>query len=839
MRIILFLLLLLVTDLVFAKDKPQISSEPSWLYPIKPDHTKKADPKKISNGYYLELFDSQINIEKQTNYLHYIRKIVNESGIQNASEISVEFSPEYETLTFHYIRVIRNGVILNQLKLNDIKVIQEENDVDEYQYNGLKRAFIILKDIRKDDRIETAYSLTGFNPVFDNKFTADIDFSNNNPILNYFQTVIAEAPRKLNLTYSGDCPRPQELVDGNSKIYHWNNPPISLWESTGNTPSWFDPYPYVTISEFSTWSEVVNWGLKINNNYHFDIPSALKTKINDWSKLSNGDDNEFIRMALRFVQDDIRYLGLEIGVNTHRPHAPAEVFKNGYGDCKDKALLLATILGSRYITAYSSLINTRIRGELVNKAASPYEFDHVIVAIEQPGGYRYVDPTLTYQRGSLNDIYTPAYKYTLVIKDGEDELRPVSDAKTTTTRSIEWLKVKFDDTSTLTVNTIYGGNRADGVRSYFATTSAKDLSDSYLSYYSSLFDGIKMEKDIDFTDDSLKNLMSVNEAYTIPAIWNEDDNKKKYFLTYAKLIDDMLTDPTGKTDAYPLALRFPTEAHYTLKIEMPEAWALETENFKIKNDSYEFNFNAVVTGSLITLKYSIVTLRDHIPAAEIGQFKKDYKKISKALQYRFSYGGTMGNGDIKPVSGVNFPAIALSLLAAGAAFAAFNLFNRRTIEVPFDRDNGHRLGGWVTVLGITLVLRGAYQVFNLYQGNYFSAEAYATWQTFGQGFVFTVMLEMFLQMFWLFSTAALLYWFVQRRDIFPLMFNGYVTMLIATQAILFLLYKQYANHDALNDVAKEGLMQVGRFLVYGVIWCSFLSRSHRAKWTFLKAYKRN
>ncbi|HMF72378.1 MAG TPA: DUF3857 domain-containing protein, partial [Flavitalea sp.] len=355
MRILSFLLLFFITEFVSAKDKPQISSEPLWLYQVKPDLSKQPDLKKISNGYYLELYDKQINLRNQTTYTHYIRKIVNESGIQNASEISVQFAPEYESLTFHYIRVIRNGVVLNQLRLNDIKVIQEENDVDEYQYNGLKRAFIILKDIRKEDRIEAAYSLTGFNPVFNNKFTDDISFVYDNPIINYYQTIVVEKTRPLSFTYYQGCPKPQELISGDSKIYHWHNPPISLWESLSSAPSWYDPYPSVTISEFKSWQEVANWGLNIYNNYHFELPAKLKTKVSEWRKQSNGDDNEFIRLALRFVQDDIRYLGLEIGVNTHRPHAPAEVFRNGYGDCKDKALLLAAILLSENIPAYAAL----------------------------------------------------------------------------------------------------------------------------------------------------------------------------------------------------------------------------------------------------------------------------------------------------------------------------------------------------------------------------------------------------------------------------------------------------------------------------------------------------
>ena len=837
MRFILILLLLFVTQFIYAKHKPEIGAEPSWLYPVKPDLSKKPALKKISNGYYLELFDSQINVGHQTNYVHFIRKIVNESGIQNASEISVEFSPEYQTLTFHYIRIIRNGVVLNQLRLNDIKVVQEENNVEEYQYNGLKRAFVILKDIRKEDQIETAYSLNGFNPVFEDKFTASLDFSNDNPIMNYYRTILAESTRNLHLTFFSDCPKPKEISKENFKIYHWDNPPIGLWESTGSSPSWYDPLPSVTISEFNTWNEVVQWALRINNNYNFNLPAALKTKISDWHRRARGDNEQFVRLALRFVQDNIRYLGLEIGVNTHRPHPPGEVFNNGYGDCKDKALLLATILRSENITAYAALVNTRIRGELTHRPVSPYEFDHVIVAIAQPGGFKYVDPTITYQRGSLSEIYTPPYRYALLIKEGESTLSPIPLAKSNVVRSIEWLKVSFEDSSVLTVNTIYGGDRADGVRSYFNTARDKDASDSYLKYYSSLFDGIVMDKELEYYDDTLKNIMTVNEAYKIPSIWSDDD-KKKYFNTYARPIDDLLTDPTGKSNKYPLALTFPTETHHTLKIEMPEAWTFETDDFQIRNDSYEFNCSTTVTGSLITLKYSLVTFRDHIPVSEISQYKKDYKKISSALEYRFSYGGQIGDGSIKPVSGINFLSIVLALLAAGSAFAAYNVFNRKRVEVAYDYNDGYQLGGWVAILGITLVVKVAYQVYNLYAGEYFSAGAYASWQTYGQGFVNTVMLELFFYMFWLFSTLIMIYWFVQRRDIFPLMFNGYVTMLIVTQSILFLLYKRYANHETLNGVVDEGLKQVGRYFLYGIIWCSFLARSHRAKWTFLREYKR-
>ena len=41
---------------------------------------------------------------------------------------------------------------------------------------------------------------------------------------------------------------------------------------------------------------------------------------------------------------EIRYYSVSLGESSHRPHTPAEVLRNRYGDCKDKSLLLVTIL---------------------------------------------------------------------------------------------------------------------------------------------------------------------------------------------------------------------------------------------------------------------------------------------------------------------------------------------------------------------------------------------------------------------------------------------------------------------------------------------------------------
>ena len=84
-----------------------------------------------------------------------------------------------------------------------------------------------------------------------------------------------------------------------------------------------------------------------------------------------------------FVQSDIRYVAIELGIGGHQPHAAAEVFKHHYGDCKDKANLLITMLKEIGIESYAVVINT-VRGSISSTTPPDLNFNHAIVAIVLP-----------------------------------------------------------------------------------------------------------------------------------------------------------------------------------------------------------------------------------------------------------------------------------------------------------------------------------------------------------------------------------------------------------------------------------------------------------------------
>jgi hypothetical protein len=830
---LLLALLFLASFSSFAKEKVTISPEPLWLFKVNPDLNRSIDPKNVNNGYYLELLDQQVNIINQTEYSHFQRNIINESGIQNASEISVVYTPEYQQVIIHYVKVIRNGVELNRLNLKEIKIVQEETDAEDFQYNGTKRAFITLKDIRKGDRIEAAYSIQGFNPVFGNHFQTHIYFSNNNPITNYFETIICEPERKLYLNYFQDASKPSEEIVSGAKVYHWNNPVVKIWESQKGVPSWYNSYPYVAISEYKEWNEVVDWGVSLFNDYNFELPAALKTLIEEWKKKANGNDEEFARQAVRYVQDNIRYLGMEIGINTHKPHDPAKIFTQGYGDCKDKSLLLVTILRAGNMPAYVALLNTGKKSEMAKAEVAPSIFNHAIVAVQRPDGFQFIDPTMTYQRGKFTDIYLPDYAYALVLRKGETGLTKIPHNKRTTT-IVENLIVAKNDTSRLKVVSTFTGGAADNIRGVFAGTSMKDMKDSYTEYYDGQYDGIAADEDIIMEDDSVNNTIVLKESYIIPEIWTVEKGKPKMtFSVYAKTIQDQFSEPVSISKKLPMALNFPQSLDYTLKMEMFEDWSFPRKPIYIFNDSYEFEYVAKISGKFVTLKYTLKTFKDHIPGEETAQYKEDYKKISDCFGYELSY-TDIPKGTITTGFNPNKWTIILSVFIAGAFAFLFTKLNKRTVEVPYDRDSGWNIGGWMVLLGIGLSVGVMVHAISLFSAQYFNQDAWNSWTQIGAGFHTTVVCELIFALLNLFSSLAVLYWFLMRRDIFPQMFISYVLLMFSGQLIMLVIYSNNVYPESVGNLASKNVKELVRLMVYGAIWCTYVIRSYRAKATFLK-----
>jgi hypothetical protein len=113
-----------------------------------------------------------------------------------------------------------------------------------------------------------------------------------------------------------------------------------------------------------------------------------------------------------FVQREVRYFAIEVGIGGYQPHAAGDVFRNRYGDCKDKATLVSAMLSAVGIHAALMLVDTN-RG-VVDPDAPSILGDHMIAAIEIPAGYESpkLHSVVTAKTGRRYLIFDPTWDRT-------------------------------------------------------------------------------------------------------------------------------------------------------------------------------------------------------------------------------------------------------------------------------------------------------------------------------------------------------------------------------------------------------------------------------------------
>ncbi len=95
---------------------------------------------------------------------------------------------------------------------------------------------------------------------------------------------------------------------------------------------------------------------------------------------------EALDRAFSVAARDTRYVAIALGIGGIQPHAPGDVLRNKYGDCKDKAFLLQALVAPWGLRAHPLLVRTRDMGFLEPRAPGLHWFNHEITAIELPAG---------------------------------------------------------------------------------------------------------------------------------------------------------------------------------------------------------------------------------------------------------------------------------------------------------------------------------------------------------------------------------------------------------------------------------------------------------------------
>ncbi len=163
-------------------------------------------------------------------------------------------------------------------------------------------------------------------------------------------------------------------------------------EQEPSQPAWAEVLGHVNVSTYKTWDEMGRWywGL-VKDQFIPDDEVRLRAEA-----LTRGlkDDAARVRAIYDYVVQKTRYVALEFGIHGYKPYRSAQIFARGFGDCKDKATLIVTMLDVLGIKAVPVVVRTANKGDIETAPASLAPFDHMIAYV--PSLNVYLDGTAEY-----------------------------------------------------------------------------------------------------------------------------------------------------------------------------------------------------------------------------------------------------------------------------------------------------------------------------------------------------------------------------------------------------------------------------------------------------------
>jgi transglutaminase-like putative cysteine protease len=133
---------------------------------------------------------------------------------------------------------------------------------------------------------------------------------------------------------------------------------------------------------YRNWSELGTWFTQLSSTVR-DASPALSLKVQELAPPSLPTIQR-IKALASFAQHDVRYVAVEVGIGGYRPHTATDIFTHRYGDCKDKATVLSSMLAQIGVKSYYIIVNATRGVVTKDSPASPGGFNHMILAIALP-----------------------------------------------------------------------------------------------------------------------------------------------------------------------------------------------------------------------------------------------------------------------------------------------------------------------------------------------------------------------------------------------------------------------------------------------------------------------
>ncbi len=405
------------------------------------------------------------------------------------------------------------------------------------------------------------------------------------------------------------------------------------------SPSYYNYYPQVLVAmeNFSfygvegkakNWLEFGDWINDALLEGRNEVTEETKQEV--LGITANLDDPiEKAKAVFQFVQENTRYISVQVGIGGVQPIPALEVDQLKYGDCKGLTNYTKSLLEVVGVTSYYCIVEAgREIIDLEDDFASLEQGNHIILAIPTDGDTVWLDCTSQLHPFNFIGDFTDNRNVLVVKPSGSEivktQLYVDSSNYQLTTADI---KLKADGSFASKINRKTRGLQYDD--RFYIERRANDKVNEYYKYHWSYINNLEIlgykfhnnKVDVEFTEDvdveaSAYASVSGDRLLFKPNVFNQNSYVPTRYRSRKMPIDIS----RGYLD------------EDVFKVEIPEGFEIEAlpENIEIKNKFGEYHFEISTSDNIITYKRKLFLKKGQYPNTDYKNYRDFRKQISKA-----------------------------------------------------------------------------------------------------------------------------------------------------------------------------------------------------------------
>ncbi|HKA20622.1 MAG TPA: DUF3857 domain-containing protein [Blastocatellia bacterium] len=541
-------------------------------------------------------------------------RVFNNRGIDAFKEYLIPHSPYNEEL------VVEKAVVVKKAG-TEINADVEENH-------------IVFKSLEPNDLIYLKWNIRSlYTGKLFKDFWDNLSFNGAFPVKDSRYSLLVPKGLRFHANTQNMPNEPSKKDTDEGTVYLWRLVDEPALEPEDAMPAWADVTKDLYISSVNEWQDIVNWYLDLartKTRSSFEVKEQVEALL----RKDNLSQEAKIQVIYDFITENIRYSRVPFRQSGLIPLRARDVLVNRIGDCKDLATLCIAMLSEVGIKAHYVLVNTREAGE--NRNAPPsIPFNHCIVGVEMPGGFKYLDLTAyNYPMNSAPEGDVEAFS--LLLKPGVNKPEYLPRNGFTSRQLIRRSIVDIRDDKSIAARNSLKAEGAPGalLRGLLRQKSKKQQEMSFSQLLSQDFPDVKLTKLELGAIDSREPFVECSYDYEVPNYLGEAGQFKVLKIPWAEPFrnDPGLARDNRKFPYYywPWADTMTEEIEIKLPAGFEPVEPMKDVNItsEVADYSVKLEFaNGVIKGSRKLVNKKMVVSPEQYP-----EFKKFYAAVVKEDQ---------------------------------------------------------------------------------------------------------------------------------------------------------------------------------------------------------------